>query len=73
MTFDECVDGWAQQLDALAADQIDLNAARLVAAGFAVATVDALTASAWLDYVIWRVETLLQLRASLLDDRPIVH
>ena len=73
MTLDECVDGWAQQLDALATNQIDMNAARLVAAGFAVATVDALTLSAWLDYIIWRTETLLQIRASLRDDQPTVH
>ena len=73
MTLDALVDGLAQQFDAFATDQIDANAARLVAAGFAVADVDALTLSAWLDYVIWRAETLLQIRASLRADRPTVH
>ena len=72
MTLDECVDGLATQFDAFASDQIDANAVRLVAAGFAVATVDALTADAWLDFYIWRAETLLQIRA-LLDDRLTVH
>ena len=46
------------------------NAVRLVAAGFAVATVDALTASARLGHLAWRAEMRRQIRASL-RDRPI--
>jgi len=67
MTIDECVTGWARQIDALAAAAIDANAVRLVAAGVAIATVDALTASARLGHLAGRAELRRQIRASLRD------
>jgi hypothetical protein len=70
VTRDACITGWAEQIDALATDQIIANAVRLVAAGVTAATVDELTASARLRYRVWRGETLLpRLRASF-RDRP---